>query len=52
MTQSVNDEEVYNQTYKNNPPEYLWVYVCNILTHRYLKYLILIGQYQQSEVKY
>ncbi len=51
MTQSVNDEEVYNQTYKNNP-EYLWVYVCNILTHRYLKYLILIGQYQQSEVKY
>lgn len=33
MTQSVNDEEVYNQPYKNNnnsPPERLWVYVCSI----------------------
>lgn len=32
MTQSVNDEEVYNQLYKNNnsPPGRLWVYVCSI----------------------
>lgn len=35
MTQSANDEEVYNQPYKNNnsPPECLWVYVCSIDAH-------------------